>query len=161
MRVIAIETGFDGVAVRNTGDEFDMPDDVFERRPRLNEKGEPIAGQFYEPPSWFEPVDRSAREKVDADRKAIRKTNRVPAIDPLRQQAEATAEGRLRAQAEEEVRQQNLQRDEEETRKAVDKRFSELKNRSGRRLTSEEQARAEQERQAAAKKAADDAAKNP
>lgn len=79
IHVIAIAQGFDGVALREPGDVFEMPDDVFEPRPRLNADGEPT-GRFYEPPSWFEPVDKSLKEKVEQDRKAARKpATRVPA----------------------------------------------------------------------------------
>lgn len=67
MQVIAIAKGYDGVTVREPGEEFTMPDEVFEKRPKLfpaghvNE-GKPT-GQFYDPPSWF-------RKKTDAREKA-------------------------------------------------------------------------------------------
>jgi hypothetical protein len=130
IRVIAIAQGFDNVALREIGDEFDMPDHVFERRPKLDEKGQPIPGQFHEPPSWFEPIDRSERERVEKERAEVRKVNRVPAIDLIRQQAEATADARRLAQAQEAVRQEDLAKQETENRKAVDTKFKELKGRS-------------------------------
>ena len=44
MRVRAIETGFDNLAIRNPGDEFDMPD------------GSEAA--------WFEPVEVETKKKA-------------------------------------------------------------------------------------------------
>lgn len=134
IRVIAIAQGFDNVALREPGDEFDVPDDVFDRRPKLDEHGQPVKDQYYDLPHWFEPVDRNLKEKVESDRKAINKGTRqsvgnVPAVDPARQQADATADARLLAAAQEAVRQERLRIDEEETRKLVDKRYQELKNR--------------------------------
>lgn len=75
MKVIAIDLGFDNVALRNPGDVFDMPDDVFELRGRKTPEGVIVEGQFYEPPAWFVPVDEDVKAKVEADRKAIRKMN--------------------------------------------------------------------------------------
>lgn len=92
MRVIALELGYDNVALRNPGDEFDMPDDVFKRRPRVDATGRPIAGAFYEPPHWFEPVDALAKAKVAADRKEIAEINAsVAAVDPAQQFADYQA----------------------------------------------------------------------
>lgn len=127
IQVIAVAQGFDNIALREIGDVFDMPDDVFERRPRLNEKGEPIAEQFYEPPHWFEPVDKDLKEKVEADRKLIRKSAKVPAIDPVRQQADALAEGRMLAIAQEAVRQEMRVLDEKEIDRRVQVKLAELK----------------------------------
>jgi hypothetical protein len=92
MRVIALELGYDNVALRNPGDEFEMPDDVFKRRPRVDANGKAIAGAFYEPPSWFEPVDPKMKAKVEADREEILEINAsVPAVDPAKQLAEYQA----------------------------------------------------------------------
>lgn len=97
MKVIALETGYDGQSVRNPGDTFDMPDEVFDRRPRTDEDGEPIANRFYEPPGWFEPVDATLKAKVEADRKEILRLGRtskrvVPAVNPAAQLAASQAE---------------------------------------------------------------------
>lgn len=76
MQVIAIAKGYDGITVRQPGEEFTMPDEVFEKRPKLfpaghiNE-GKPT-GQFYDPPSWF-------RKKSDAREKAV--SARAAALD--------------------------------------------------------------------------------
>ena len=131
IRVIAIETGFDGVALREPGAVFDMPADVFDKRPRLNEHGEPIKDQFYEPPHWFEPVDKSKKDEVEAQRKQIRKGPRVPAIDPARQQAEATADGRLRAAAEAAVRAEIAAADEVEVTRRIEKKLQEMRSAAG------------------------------
>jgi len=147
MKVIAVETGYDGHSVRNPGDTFEMPDDVFDQRPKLNEDGVPIKDQFYEPPAWFEPVDASAREKVEADRKAIRKQGRiplkgsVPAIDPARQQADATAEGRMRAAAEAAVRAELAAVDEAEVSRRVEKKLAELRSSAGLKAPADEGAK--------------------
>lgn len=130
IRVIAIAQGFDNVALREIGDEFDMPDDVFERRPRLDEKGQPIPNQYYEPPNWFEPVDRAHKDQVAEERKNTRVAAKVQAVDPVRQQADATAEARILAAAQEAVRLERKAIDDEETAKAVQKKVSELKNRT-------------------------------
>lgn len=88
MRVIALELGYDNVALREAGTEFEMPDDVFERRPRLDASGAPIPNAFYDPPHWFEPVDPKVKAKVEEERKAIRKLAvHVPAVDPAKQAA--------------------------------------------------------------------------
>lgn len=141
IKVIALETGYDGLSVRNPGDVFDMPDDVFDKRPKLKEDGEPIKDQFYEPPHWFEPVDKALKEHVEADRKAIQKQGRiplrgtaqaqVPAIDPARQQADATAEGRMRAAAEAAVRAELVATDEAAISKRVEQKLAELRNAAG------------------------------
>jgi hypothetical protein len=78
MQVIAIAKGYDGVTVRNPGEEFTMPDTVFDKRPKLDEKGK-STGINYEDPSWFRKktdhreravaaraVALAAREKADA-----------------------------------------------------------------------------------------------
>lgn len=92
MRVIALELGYDNTALRHPGDEFEMPDEVFARRPRVDATGTPIAGAFYEPPHWFEPVDAGEKAKVEADRKEIRKINAtVPAVNPAKQLADLEA----------------------------------------------------------------------
>jgi hypothetical protein len=70
MKVIALELGYDNVALRHPGDEFDMPDNVFED------------GGLH----FFEPKDPAAKEKVAAARKAARKPE-VAAIDPAKQSA--------------------------------------------------------------------------
>jgi hypothetical protein len=92
MKVIALELGYDNVALRNPGDTFDMPDDVFDRRPRLDAVGVAIPNAFYEPPSWFEPVDPKVKAKVEEDRLAVRKLAAgVPAINPAKQFADYEA----------------------------------------------------------------------
>lgn len=96
MRVIALEAGYDNITIRNPGEEFEMPEEVFARRPRLNAIGEEIPGAYYEPPHWFEPVDAAEKAKVDAERKAVRKLNlAVPAIDPGKQLADLQAANKL------------------------------------------------------------------
>lgn len=93
MKVIALELGFDNVALRHPGDEFDMPDDSFDRRQRKDADGKVIEGLFYEHPPWFEPADPELKKKVDADRKAIVKANAaVPAINPGKQAADYEAQ---------------------------------------------------------------------
>lgn len=83
MRVVAIERGFDNLVVREVGDVFDMPDDVFELRPKRDEKGQPIPGQFYDAPSWFEPADEKVKAKLVREREAV---HGVKAVDPAKQQ---------------------------------------------------------------------------
>ncbi len=89
MKVKALELGYDNVTLRQPGDEFEMPDDVFEPRPRLDAVGAVVPGAFYEPPHWFEPVDTKLKAKVEEERKAIRKRNvaAVAAVDPAKQAA--------------------------------------------------------------------------
>lgn len=91
MKVVATERGYDNVTLREAGETFEMPDEVFDRRPLLGADGAAIPGQFYEPPSWFEPVDAALKAKVEAERKATRKARGLPAIDPARQQADQQA----------------------------------------------------------------------
>lgn len=65
MKVVATKQGFDNLVVRNPGDVFDMPDNAFEKRPKLDATGKPIPDQFYDPPDWFEPVteDRPPKKR--------------------------------------------------------------------------------------------------
>lgn len=55
VRVVATGKGFDGIQVRNEGDEFDMPESVFDKRTRkvLNASGQVIGEEAYPAPSWF------------------------------------------------------------------------------------------------------------
>jgi hypothetical protein len=39
VRVIATARGFDGICVREPGEEFDMPETVFAPRPKRDDKG--------------------------------------------------------------------------------------------------------------------------
>lgn len=59
--VIATGTGFDGTTVRVKDDEFQMPANVFDKRPKLDDKGKPT-GEMHDAPSWFKakPVSASA-----------------------------------------------------------------------------------------------------
>lgn len=68
MRVKATAVGYDNVAVRNPGDEFDMPDGV------------------YAP--WYEPLDAAHKAK---SAKAFEPDAKVPAVNPARQQSEQEA----------------------------------------------------------------------
>lgn len=59
--VIATGQGFDGTTVRVAGDEFQMPGNVFDPRPKLDDKGKPT-GEMHAPPSWFKAKPVSASE---------------------------------------------------------------------------------------------------
>jgi hypothetical protein len=74
MKVIATELGFDSVTLRHPGDEFEMPDNVFDDGRK----------------TWFEPADPKVKAEVEARRKAP-KAPEVPAIDPAKQAAEHEA----------------------------------------------------------------------
>jgi hypothetical protein len=74
MKVIALELGYDNVTLRNKGDEFEMPDDVFEHGAR----------------HWFEPADPATKEKLASAHKAARKPE-VAAVDPAKQAADKNA----------------------------------------------------------------------
>ena len=111
MKVIALELGYDNIALRAPGDEFDMPDDVFDRRPRVDAAGTPIAGAFYEPPHWFEPVDKAEKTKVEAERKEVRKINAsVPAVNPAKQLADLEAAYKALAEELEALRKATLKK---------------------------------------------------
>lgn len=81
MKVIAIELGYDNVTLRNPGEEFDMPDDVFN-----------VGEKF-----WFEPADPAEKEKVAAKFKSARKPD-VAAVDPAKQAADRDASVREQAE---------------------------------------------------------------
>jgi hypothetical protein len=70
MKVIALETGFDNVQLRNPGDVFDLPDEVV----------------LHGGPVWFEPVAAADKEKFEAAKKAYVKPQ-VAAVDPAKQAA--------------------------------------------------------------------------
>jgi hypothetical protein len=95
VKVIATEDGFDNIAVRHVGEEFDMPDDVFDPRPKLDDHGRSIAGLFYDPPSWFEPVDAALKAKL-----AKPLARRTLSVNPKTQEADHQAS--LRAAADRE-----------------------------------------------------------
>lgn len=56
MRVIATTQGYDNIAVREPGEEFDMPDTTYDAVPVLDDKGRPTGKT--EPPNhpWFKKV---------------------------------------------------------------------------------------------------------
>jgi hypothetical protein len=60
MRVIATAPGYDNIKLREIGEEFDMPDNVFDKRPKLKD-GKP-SGEFYPAPSWFKKVEAKKAE---------------------------------------------------------------------------------------------------
>lgn len=74
MKVVALEIGFDNVALRQPGDQFDLPDEFVLR-----------GG-----PAWFEPVEAADKEKFEAARKAYRKPD-IAAVDPAKQAADYQA----------------------------------------------------------------------
>lgn len=82
MKVIALELGFDNVALRQPGDEFELPEELV------------LQGG----PSWFEPVAAADKAKFEAARKAYRKPE-VAAIDPAKQAAEHEASVKALAKA--------------------------------------------------------------
>jgi hypothetical protein len=55
VRVVATAVGHDGVAVRQPGEEFDVPESLFDKRAKKDDKGKDT-DVHYEPPSWFERV---------------------------------------------------------------------------------------------------------
>jgi hypothetical protein len=55
MRVIATATGYDGVCLREPGDEFDMPNGSCDPVPVRDANGRVVQGKF-EPETWFKPV---------------------------------------------------------------------------------------------------------
>lgn len=70
MKVIALELGYDNVTLRNPGDQFEVPEEVFKEGTKF----------------WFEPVDEADKAKVAKLRKEA-KAPEVPAIDPAKQAA--------------------------------------------------------------------------
>jgi hypothetical protein len=112
--VVAIAQGFDNLCVRNVGDTFEMPADVFEPRPVLDANRKPIAGQFHELPNWFEPLDEKLKTKVRKQRDDQLTTSL--SVDPAQQEAAhdianqkiADDEARAAAQAKE-AREQKAQ----------------------------------------------------
>lgn len=66
MRVIANATGFDNLAIREPGEEFDMPDDAEAH--------------------WFDPVDKNAFDK----RKAAKATAAKAGAEPAAKATKAT-----------------------------------------------------------------------
>lgn len=60
VRVVATAVGHDGVAVRQPGEEFDVPESMFDKRAKKDGKGKDT-DVFYEPPSWFERVEKPAK----------------------------------------------------------------------------------------------------
>lgn len=76
MKVIALELGYDNVALREAGEKFEMPDDVFEKGTKF----------------WFEPVDPAVKAQV-AEEVAKREAAKVavPAINPAEQLAKYQA----------------------------------------------------------------------
>lgn len=85
MKVVALELGFDNVALRQPGDEFELPEELV------------LQGG----PAWFEPVDAADKAKFEAARKAYRKPQ-VHAVNPGKQAAEheASVKELAKAQAE-------------------------------------------------------------
>lgn len=65
MRVVATARGFDGITLRDEGQEFDVPDNVFDKRPMRDKDGKPT-GEFYPAPSWFKRVERKPAAKEEA-----------------------------------------------------------------------------------------------
>jgi hypothetical protein len=61
VRVKATARGFDGICVREPGDEFDMPETVFAPRPKRDDKGKVVPDEFYDAPSWFEKAGKPAQ----------------------------------------------------------------------------------------------------
>lgn len=108
MKVIAVQTGFDNLTLREPGGEpFEMPDDSFEPREKLDDQGRPT-GRYYDLPEWFVPYDQNERDRVEQTRKRLAKDNRKPfvsAVNPQTQQAEAETE-RKRLAAEQEAERQ-------------------------------------------------------
>ena len=117
MKVIAIQTGFDNLTIREPGGEpFEMPDDSFEPRPKLDAEGRET-GRFYDLPEWFEPYDQNERDRVDQVRKRIAKDNRKPfvsAVNPQAQQAEQETERKRLAAEQEAERQRKVAQDRDE-----------------------------------------------
>ncbi len=76
MKVRALEIGFDNVALRQPGEEFEVPESVFEG-----------GGKH-----WFEPVEQADKDRVaQLAKAAARKAVPVSAVDPAKQQAEYDA----------------------------------------------------------------------
>lgn len=74
MKVIALETGFDGITIRHPGDEFELPNEVVERQGR----------------KWFEPADPAVKANLAAAAAAADKPE-VVAVDPAKQAADKQA----------------------------------------------------------------------
>lgn len=74
MKVIALETGFDGITLRHPGDEFELPEELVER-----------PGQ-----KWFEPADPAAKARLAAAAKPAGRPD-VAAVDPAKQAADKQA----------------------------------------------------------------------
>lgn len=62
--VIATAVGHCGLAVRQPGEEFQMPSTMFDKRPKKDKDGKPTS-EFYDPPSWFK---RKSNERENAVR---------------------------------------------------------------------------------------------
>lgn len=61
--VVATAVGFDNLCTRQPGEEFSVPESVFTPRPKLDVKGKPIEGEFYDPPSWFKRKEEAESKK--------------------------------------------------------------------------------------------------
>jgi hypothetical protein len=59
IRVVATLRGFDGVSIREPGEEFTMPADTMTAKKEPD--GKVIA------PTWFKPIGSAARETADED----------------------------------------------------------------------------------------------
>ena len=66
MRVVATSIGYDGVCLREPGDEFDMPNGSCDPVPQKDAAGKAIPGQF-EPATWFKPVKAAKGEQEAKD----------------------------------------------------------------------------------------------
>lgn len=57
IRVVATGRGYDGITVREPGDEFDVPAALFDKVPQRDEKNKVIEGEFKPAPSWIKPKE--------------------------------------------------------------------------------------------------------
>lgn len=106
MKVRALEAGYDNLCLRLPGDEFDMPDTVFDERPRLDANGKVLPGLFHDNPHWFEPLDEKLKEKFAKQQENRPKFAGVPAIDPGKQQADFDARNAKLVEEKEELNNQ-------------------------------------------------------
>lgn len=87
--VIATAKGYDGLVVREPGEEFMVPSTMFDKRPRMGPDKKPD-GTFYDPPSWFKKKSHE-REKAVRLREQARSAAIIAEADNSNKQNAAKA----------------------------------------------------------------------
>lgn len=86
VRVVATATGWDSAecVMREKGDVFEVDAKFLEPMPKRDDKGQPIPGQFYDPP-WFVPAEQAEARA----RAAVKQGARGRAVSQEQARAEA------------------------------------------------------------------------